>query len=324
MSVSSVSLSIIIVSFNTRELLVRCLSSIRQHPPAVPFEIMVVDNGSRDGSPEMVEAWFPEAQLIRNEENLGFGVANNRALRVAQGDHILFLNSDTVLLDNTLGPLLSRLATQPRVGIVGPVSQSESHTPYPSICPFPDLMFLLLTHTGLRARFHANRWINPYRGIWEQACRTGQPVAVDWLAGACMMVRRAVLDEIGLFDEGYFFYMEESDLCLRARRAGWVVELVPSSRVIHQGGGSSEKAPKGLLTLASAISELRFFQKHRNATELRLLKSQFLVEYLLKLAVTRPSDPRRWAYWEVIRVILGLRPAQITKEDRAGRAAARR
>lgn len=308
-------LSIIVVSFNTKELLAGCLASIRRCPPPVSFETIVVDNGSTDGSPEMAAKQLPEAHLLVNPDNRGFAAANNQALPIAKGEIILFLNSDTCLLENSLPPLLRRLTEQPRVGIVGPTEQFENGTAYPTICPAPDLRFLFLTHTGLRQHFYTNPRLNPYRQIWERAYRDGEPVAVDWLSGACLMVRRKVLDEVGPFDEGYFFYMEETDLCERTRKAGWIVEYVPQGRIIHHGGGSSEKTRGGLLTLSGTVSELRYFRKHRSGTELMLLKCFLCIEFFLKLLIAKRGDSRRWAYREIFRMLLDKRPTAVMKED---------
>lgn len=308
-------LSIIIVSFNTRTLLAQCLASIRRHPPPVPFETIVADNDSGDGSPEMVETDFPEVRLIRTGANVGFGAANNRGLQAAKGGVLFFLNSDTELLPGTIAPLLERLHGNPRVGIVGPTEQDTKGVPYPTICPAPDLRYLALTHTGLRHRWYRNVWINPYRRIWEQALATGRSVAVGWVSGASLMVRRPVLDQVGAFDEGYFMYMEETDLCERARKSGWLVEFVPGALVTHHGGGSSEQARSGILTLSGTVSELRYFRKHRSAWELLLLKGLLGVEFALKLVIVRRNDPRRWAYVEILKALAGLRPVAVTRQD---------
>ena len=308
-------LSIITVSFNTKDLLEQCLSSVRQFPPQFAFEMFVVDNGSMDGSPEMVMKRFPDAQLIRNVENRGFAAANNQALQVAKGENILFLNSDTELVKQSLDPLIKHLDGHPEVGIVGPTEQLPNGHPYPTICPFPDLFTVFLNHTGLRSRFNQNAWSNPYRVLWENAQATGDAIAVDWLSGAGLMVRRKVLEPIGFFDEKYFFYMEETDLCKRIKANGWQVVFVPTAVIIHHGGQSEGKVRGGLLTLSGTLSELRYFAKHRHVAELFLLKCLILVEFLLKLLFTKRHDPRRWAYREVLRAVVGLRQSQITKED---------
>jgi len=308
-------LSIIIVSFNTKDLLAGCLRSIRRCPPPVPYETIVVDNASADASPEMVQAEFPEVRLLKNATNLGFGAANNRGFQAAEGTVLLFLNSDTELLPNGLEPLLRRLDDQARTGIVGPTEESSDGIPYPTICPDPTLWYLVLTHTGLRHRLYRHIWINPYRRIWENALNSQRPAAVGWVSGASLLVRRAVLDQVGPFDEGYFMYMEEADLCLRAKRAGWDVEYVPEGRVRHHGGGSSGKARQGLLTLSSAVSELRYFSKHRSPVEQALLKGLLFAEYAVLLLVTSRTNPRRWAYREILRLILGRRTALILAND---------
>ena len=308
-------LSILIVSFNTKGMLEQCLQSIRRHSPSASYEVFVVDNGSTDGSPALVAERFPEVRLMANSDNRGFAAANNQALSLAKGEVILFLNSDTCLLPDSLRPLLTRLEEQPGVGIVGPTERLEAGTAYPTICPSPDLWFLFLSHTGLRHYFYTNPRINPYRQIWELAHRSGEPVAVDWLSGGSLMVRRRVLEEVGPFDEGYFFYMEDTDLCERARRAGWRIEYVPRGVIIHHGGGSSEKAKGGLLTLSGTVSELRYFRKHRSGLDMLLLKALLFAEYTLKLLLVRSNDPRRWAYREILRTIMGLRPATVMKED---------
>ncbi len=308
-------LSITTVSFNTRELLERRLRSAQLYPPAVSFEEIVVDNGSTDKSAEMVAERFPNVRLIRNDENRGFAAANNQGLQIAAGEIVLFLNSDTELLPGSLDPLIMYLESSPTVGVVGPTEQTGDGMPYPTICPFPDLSFVFLTHTGLRHRFYKNRAINPYRRLWEKARLTGEPTVVDWLSGASFMVRRKVLEEIGFFDERYFFYMEETDLCKRACAAGWLVVFVPYAAIIHHGNGSTGKAPGGLLTLSGTLSELRYFSKHHTRPECLILKCLLCCEMLLKFVIAGQADPRQWAYWEILRAIFGRRPTHVIRED---------
>jgi len=308
-------ISIVIVSFNTKNLLKKCLESIRRNPPPASHETIVVDNASSDGSAEMLASLFPEVKLIRSAENFGFAAANNQALRIAGGEFILFLNSDTELLLISLDPLLRHFEMHPETGIVGPTEQFENGNPYPTICPSPDLSFIFFNHSGLRRRFYKNKLINPYRSLWEKAQITKKPVEVDWLSGASLMARRQVLDEIGFFDERYFFYMEETDLCERARRGGWKVNFVPESHIIHHGGQSTGKVKNGLLTLSGAMSEIHYFKKHKGLIELIFLRILLLVEYSLKSVIVKAKDPRRWAYRKILRTILGCRPVRVTRED---------
>jgi len=308
--------SIVIVSFNTKYYLHRCLDSIRRYPPSFSYEIIVVDNASGDGSPEMVSLLFPETTLIRSSKNLGFAAANNLAINVAGGELIFFFNSDAELLPGSLEPLIEHFQMNPETGIVGPTEQFENGNPYPTICPSPSLSFVFFNHTGLRRRFYRNRLINPYRRLWEQAQKSKIPTEVDWLSGASLMIRRKVLDKIGLFDEKYFFYMEETDLCERARRSGWKVKFIPEAKVVHHGGQSTGNAKTGFLTLSGAMGELHFFKKFRNRIEVLLLAGLLAVEYSLKLLITGVNDPRRWAYHGIIQITLGFRKAGVTREDR--------
>lgn len=308
-------LSILIVSFNTKGMLEQCLHSIRRHPPSMSYEVFVVDNGSKDGSPALVAERFPEVHLIANSDNRGFAAANNQALSVAKGEVILFLNSDTELLAGSLDLLIRHLDSNQKVGVVGPTERTGDGIPYPTICPFPTLSYLFLTHSGLRHRFYKNRVINPYRRVWEKAQVTGEPTVVDWLSGASLMVRRKVLEEIGFFDERYFFYMEETDLCKRARAAGWLVVFVPTAMIIHHGGQSEGKVREGLLTISCTFGEIYYFRKHRSTFALFLLKGLLFVEFCVKLLITKLNDPRRWAYWEILAAVLGLRLPHITEGD---------
>jgi GT2 family glycosyltransferase len=308
--------SILIVNFNGLEYLKRCLHSIRRYPPLAPYEIIVVDNGSKDGSPEFVKQHFSDVYLILNQENLGFAAANNRAISQGKGDLLFFLNSDTELLPDSIDPLIECLLKNSRVGIVGPTEQFPTGLSYPTICPFPSLYNIFLSHTRLRHRFYTVKKINPYRHYWEMAQTAKKPISVDWLSGASMMIRRQVLDEIGWFDDAYFFYMEETDLCKRARDAGWEILLVPSARLFHHGGVSTKKAPGGLLTLSGVLGELRYFKKHCSFLELILLRELLLFEYSLKALIARNKDPRRWAFREVLTAVLGLRKWTIQTKDR--------
>ena len=308
-------LSIVIASFNTRELLERALRSIEAHAPRAGHETIVVDNASADGSADMVAARFPGVRLVRNPANLGFAAASNRALALARGEYVFLMNSDAELVPRTLDRLVDALDADPTIGIVGPTERLADGTRYPTICPFPGLVFVVLSHLGLRRRFNRSRLINPIRAVWERAQASGEPVDVDWLSGASLLVRRAVLDEAAGFDEGFFFYMEETDLCRRARGRGWRVVFVPSAEIIHHGGASTDKAAGGLLTLAGALSELRYFDKHAGPVQRGLLRALLLAEHLLRLLVSGPGDPRRRAHREVLKAVVGRRDARVGAED---------
>jgi len=314
--VSDPVLSILIVSYNGAEYLNRCLLSIRAFPPPVSYEVIVIDNGSSDESPELVESFFPEVQLIQNGENLGFAAANNRGIEQCKGEIILFLNSDTELRPHSLTPLLRHLDKHPEVGIVGPTELHTTGRAYPSISLFPNLIYIFLTHTTLRHRFYKNKWFHPYRKKWEKAQRLRRPIPVDRVSGATLMIRRKVLDAIGIFDETYFFYMEETDLCKRTHNAGWEVHFVPSAEIIHHGGATTKKIGNGILSLSGTLSELIFFRKHKSFFELTCLRAFLFLEYMVKYLWVGKKDPRQWAFRETLNAALSLRPWRIQPEDR--------
>jgi N-acetylglucosaminyl-diphospho-decaprenol L-rhamnosyltransferase len=231
-------LSIIVVSFNTRELLRACLDSIHAATTGRRCETIVVDNASSDGSAEMVAMSFPGVALIRNERNLGFAAANNQAMAVSRGRYLLLLNSDAVLLPTTLPALLTFMEQHPRCGLAGAQLLNPDGSFQASYADFPTLVGELLLMTTL-ARLFRPPTFPSYPAEESQVTRE-----VDWVFGACMVVRRAAVEAIGGLDEDYFMYSEETDWCYRLRQAGWSVGYVPSARVIHWSGQSASRVPE--------------------------------------------------------------------------------
>lgn len=235
-------ISICIVSYQTRAFLERCLTSIFAHPPRRSFEIIIVDNGSTDGTPELLKQAFPQVKLIQNEQNLGYTIAMNQALRWAQGTYLVQLNPDTEVYAGAFDLLADFLETHPEVGICGPkvlnpdgtlqrpCRRGES-TPLAVIAHFSGLDRLFPNHPKL-----AQYWMS-YRGEDEIH-------EVAGVSGSCMMIRRAVVDQIGYLDERFFAYQEDADYCFRARQAGWKVMYVPTAKILHYGGvGGSHVEP---------------------------------------------------------------------------------
>lgn len=229
-----------IVSFNTRERLARCLRSLEDQPREFSIDVTVVDNASSDGSADMVALRFPRVRLVRNERNRGYAAANNQALRVASGRRLLLLNPDTVVPRGVLTLLVRHLDEGPRVGIVGcrlvRLDGSLDHacrrsfpTPFTALCRFLRLSRLFPASRALGG--YNLTYLDP-RGTYE----------VDSVVGAFMLVRREVLDAIGGLDESYFMYGEDLDFCFRARAAGFSVRYVGSASVVHEKGASSRKA----------------------------------------------------------------------------------
>lgn len=225
-------LSVIVVNWNTQDILRGCLQSVRDHLREPASETIVIDNGSQDGSAEMVLADFPQVRLIRNAENLGFGPANNQGMAAASGEFFLLLNSDARLVDDTPRRLVELMKGRPQVGVVGPRLIFEGGRLQPSANRFPTLARLAFEELGfyrLLPREQSARLL--LGGYWDHAGER----EVDWLTGACLLVRRRVWEETGGFDPSMFLYGEEVEWCHRIRERGWLVLFAPVGEVVHLG-----------------------------------------------------------------------------------------
>jgi GT2 family glycosyltransferase len=243
-------LSIIVVNWNTRELLQRCLEAVQATVEGLRYEIWVVDNGSQDGSAEMVGKQFPGTRLIANSENAGFARANNQALRLCQGRYALLLNSDAFLQAGTAQRLVETLEADNRAGIGGPRLVYPDGREQRSHGRLPSLGSEVLSMLGLdKLNLAAST-----RGSCRKVMETGM------VSGACLLARKAMLDEIGLLDERFFMFSEEVDLCARAHAAGWKVLHVGDALAVHVGGGSGAFNTQRILDLYR--SKIQYFEKH--------------------------------------------------------------
>lgn len=253
-------LSVIIVSWNVRPLLRECLRSLHDAITRYTFEVFVVDNASHDGSPEMVRTEFPQVVLIANRENVGFGRANNQAWEKCKGRLVLFLNPDTLIPKGSIDEMIRFIDANPHVGMVGP--------------ELPD-------GEG-RLRFNWSRL--SLRGVGEFLIESiatllsrrrppvifAKPRTVKWLTGACWLVRREVVEQIGAFDENLFMYGEEPDFCFRLRKAGWKICFLRHVHIVHYKGQSTKQVRKMLAwffksmayvigkNIRSSLQELRY------------------------------------------------------------------
>ena len=274
-------LSIIIVSWNVRELLAACLASLPRGP-----QVIVVDNASSDGSADMVRGHYPEALLVANAENRGFTGGNNDGLKRSAGDFVLFLNPDTVVDEEALPLLLEYAAAHPAVGVVGPQLRYGDGSLQSSRRRFPTLVTALFESTPVAWHWPParNPWARRYRMEDQSADRIQE---VDWLVGAALLTRREVLEQIGGFDEGYFMYSEELDWQRRVKQAGWKVVYLPDAIITHFEGSSSAQAPAAR-HLHFNRSKVRYFQKHHSwpaALILRLaLLAMFAFEWAIEVA----------------------------------------
>lgn len=296
-------LSIIIVSWNTVGLLDACLASIMAHPPCRQFQVTVVDNASTDGSVQMVRARYPDVKLIKNEENIGFARANNQGLRQAAGRHVLLLNPDTEVRPEALETLARFLDEHEEVGAVGARILNPDGTLQPSCYPAPTLLNEWL-HL-----FHLDRERREGMEAWDVT----EAREVEVLLGACMMVRREALDDVGFLDERFFMYSEEVDFCYRLQKAGWPLYWVPQAQVVHYGGQSTRQAATDMFVRLYE-GKLLYFRKHHGAGAARLYKLILLLGSLSRLALLpltwleRPSrreEHRELAgrYWRLMRAL---------------------
>lgn len=271
-----VDISVIIVNWNTRELLLSCLRSIHETVREIPFEIWVVDNGSTDGSPEAVKAAYPDVRLIENTENKGFAAANNQALRQMNGRYALLLNSDARLTDGAAARLLAFMDSTPGAGMACGQLLNPDGTLQNSIANFPTLLTLISNETLLRILFP--------RKFPSKRRRYTVPIPVESGIGACLMVRKTAMDAVGIFDEAYFFFFEETDWAYRMRQAGWQIFFVPSARIVHaQGKSAGNRASSRILFYRSRYIFLKKWHPVSFAPMVTVIFIRLWVNALLSL-----------------------------------------
>ncbi|CEK12662.1 glycosyltransferase family 2 protein [Chthonomonas calidirosea] len=271
-------LSVIILNWNTCELLQACLQSLFESSETVSFEVIVVDNASEDESREMVTQHFPQVRLLVNPRNVGFGAGNNAALPYARGRYLLFLNSDTLVTKGSLSALVRFADEHPDIGIVGPKLLNADGSLQYSCRRYPNLAAGLFRNTLLGRLFPNNRFAADYlMKDWDHASVRD----VDWVSGAALFIRRELVEQIGGFDEDFYMYCEDVDLCWRAThtplpdrlrnalgkgaQAHWRVVYFPEAVIYHYIGKSSDKVPTRM-TYEFHRSQYIFYKKHYRAS----------------------------------------------------------
>lgn len=292
-------LSIIIVNWNTRQYLVQCLQSLLQTASATDplahtltfglylAEVFVVDNASQDGSVELIRDQFPWVRLIENDRNVGFAPANNQALRLYTGRYALLLNSDTEVKTDALQLLMDFMEQQPQAGAVGAHLLNSDDTLQPSCQPMltPWREFWRLTFLDQllrRSTYNMARWTDH------------NPRRVEVIKGACLIVRHAALDRIGLLDEQYFMYTEEVDLCYRLQRDGWTLHWLPAAHVIHYGEASSKQMAETMY-MQLYRSKAQFYRKFGGEQRVRSFKRLVALAYwprFVLAALAKPIAPQ--------------------------------
>lgn len=246
--------SVVIVNWNTKDLLLQCVQSIYANTNVKDFDIWVVDNASSDNSVESLRSQFPDVHIIASDKNLGFAGGNNLALEKVTGKYALLLNTDTLVKQNAFDYLLAFMESNPKAGVAGPYLLNPDGSMQISCYPFPTLFreFWRMFH------FDLAHPLGTYRmSAWDPACTR----EVDSIQGACMLIRKTALDQVGLFDSSYFMYTEEIDLCYRLHQGGWSLFWVPESKVVHFGGQSTRKAASKMF-LSLYQTKVQFFRKH--------------------------------------------------------------
>jgi len=284
-----VDLSIVIVSWNTCRLLDECLASIYRNPLGGEYEVWVVDNDSTDGTQQMLQHKYPQIRLIANAQNLGFARANNQAIRQSTGRYVLCLNPDTEVKPGSIELLLGFMEQHTEAGGAGPYLLNSDGSFQISAYPMPTLgreFWRMFTLDRLRN----------FDVYAEHCVDSIEYCQVEVLKGACMLLRREALEQVGLFDEDYFIYTEEVDLCYRMNQAGWGLYWVPEARVLHHEGQSTHQVAEEMF-LRLYQTKILFFRKRYGLLTSWIYKLILLAAAIFRLALSPIAlldrNPRR-------------------------------
>lgn len=275
-------LSICIVNWNTKDFLRRCLRSIYQETTGIDFEIIVADNASQDGSTEMVGEEFPHCKVVRNTKNLGFSKANNLAIAQASGRYIAFLNPDTEVKTRALVGMTRFLEANPQYGAVGCKVLDRNGAVQPACArdfptPLGQLRYLLLVD-------HLSGWLGAFAGA--DAGYLDARRDVDCLSGACMVARSEIIDRLGGFNEGYFMYGEDIDLCYRIRKEGWLIHYLADREIYHLGGASSsQRGSVSSIAVTMHESDYKFLKDNYGKSKADQFRTCVLVGSALRMAL---------------------------------------
>lgn len=278
-------LSVIIVNWNSRDYVRRCLGSLFRHSPGTDFEVIVIDGASFDGCDRMLASEFQSVRFFQSPENIGFARANNLGARHARGRHLLFLNPDTELLEDTPGILCERIDRLPDAGAVGCRLLNGDGTLQGScVQSFPTAVNQMLDSDYLRLHF-------PRSPLWGAAAlhaagRT--PAEVEAISGACLLAQRECFEQVGGFTERYFMYGEDLDLCFKIRRAGKKVFYLPETSLIHFGGGSSRNVASEFSTVMMRESVFQFILRNRGGRAALRYRLGMAFSALIRLLLCGP------------------------------------
>ena len=303
-------LSVVIVSFNTRDMLRECLRSVYRATGSLRVQVIIVDNASIDGSPAMVADEFPDALVLRSEVNLGFGRANNLGFQSVRGRYAVLLNSDAFLTPGSLELSVAHIEANPQVVIGGGRLVGSDGSLQPSARMFPTVLNDLIVLSGLAARFPHSRFFGRFDRTWADEEEAAE---VDWVPGAYSIIRREVLAEVGYFDPRFFLYYEEVDLCRRVKQRGYKVWYWPDVRIVHIGGESSRQVPSlemsragAQLTLWRMRSMLLYYRKHHGMSARFAMMMELLWCWLRWQKRRLSRDPEHHARARTDRLLVSL------------------
>lgn len=290
-----VDVSIIIVNWNTQDILKKCLKSIYTQTQHINFEVILIDNASSDDSVQMVKEIFPEVILIENQENRGFAAANNQGIAIAKGRYVLLLNSDTVILNNAISKTISFADDNPEAAVVGCRVLNPDRSLQPTCFMFPSILNMVLSSSYLYKLLPRSKFFGRERMTWWDRSDVRE---VDVVIGCFMLVRPQAIEQVGMMDEQYFMYCEETDWCYRFKQTGWKNVFTPEAEIIHLGGVSSRQKHHQMI-LQKQTSILLFMRKHKSC--LAYIMACFLaaiwflirVPYWLSKALFSNQEKRR-------------------------------
>lgn len=296
--------SIIVVNWNTKDLLAKCLRCVQQTVKKVSYEILVVDNNSTDGSQDMMRQDFPDVTLIANSQNGGFAKANNQAMHVSKGRYVLLLNSDAFVKENTIDYMVAFMDEHPEAGMAGCKLLYEDGRLQPSSTSFPTLETEFYMATRLDKIFPKSPTFGKYLMTYWNFDSVRD---VDIIMGAFMLVRASAITQVGHMDESYFMYSEEADWCYRFKKAGWKIYFVPDVETIHIWWGSGRKV-RVEMHIQMYKSKVFFFRKNYGAFPSQILKVLIGLNCLIRLGpgalhYLRADREKYHANWKLLKAL---------------------
>ncbi|MDD5687527.1 MAG: glycosyltransferase family 2 protein [Elusimicrobia bacterium] len=277
-------LSINIVNYNNRQYLLDCLKSIYENIHRVKFSVLVIDNNSTDNSTNLIQNKYPLVKILKNEKNIGFAKAHNIGFKLTDAKYILILNPDTLVVDDSIEKMVEYLEQNSKVGIVGPKILNPDRSLQYTGTKYPNNMNLLFETFFLDKFFPNSKLFGRHKGIYDSYSETAQK---EYLQGSCLMMKKQVLADIGFFDEIYFMYFEETDLCYRANKKDWQICRLGNTSIVHFGGGETGFYDEFRI-YQYYKSMLLFYEKHYSGVSIYILKSILFVRTIIRLFLWTP------------------------------------